>query len=349
MYWKPDELGAAMVLGDEWFGAVGAGDVCGGVCGQSPLAMAVSGSVALAGGEQLAGGGDVADRLFGGAGRSDGGGDCLPYPGIDGLAGVYLGGGLAVSAGAGAGLFAGVGVGGLGVWGYGVSAAPKRRKSHPGGGAGAAGGASRGLDGVGTALSPVGRMGNLGGALHAGTLGGAGAGAVRGGGVGLRCPPVGGGGAVVRQGWFWVASGVGLLLDQLSKYGVVHHFGLGESWPLWAGVFHLTYVLNTGAAFSLFAQGTAWLRWLSVLVSAGLLALAVVGPRLAVAEQWGYGLILAGAMGNGIDRFRLGAVIDFLDVRWINFPIFNLADVWINLGLVCLFWHYLRSQPRPNS
>uniref|UniRef100_UPI0030DA3401 signal peptidase II n=1 Tax=Synechococcus sp. C9 TaxID=102119 RepID=UPI0030DA3401 len=154
---------------------------------------------------------------------------------------------------------------------------------------------------------------------------------------------------MVRQGWFWVASGVGVLVDQLSKYAVVHHFGLGESWPLWAGVLHLTYVLNTGAAFSLFAQGTAWLRWLSVAVSAGLLALAVRGPRLAVAEQWGYGLILAGAMGNGIDRFRLGAVIDFLDVRWINFPIFNLADVWINLGLVCLFWHYLRSQFSKNS
>jgi signal peptidase II len=107
---------------------------------------------------------------------------------------------------------------------------------------------------------------------------------------------------------------------------------------------HITYVLNTGAAFSLFAQGTVWLRWLSVLVGLGLITLAVVA-RLSVLEQWGYGLILAGTVGNGIDRFRLGAVIDFLDWRWLGFPIFNLADVWINGGLVCLFWQYWRSRP----
>ncbi|MEN9243639.1 MAG: signal peptidase II [Gloeomargarita sp. DG02_5_bins_242] len=154
---------------------------------------------------------------------------------------------------------------------------------------------------------------------------------------------------MTRHGWFWGAAATGLLLDQLSKFWVVHHFGLGESWPLWPGVFHLTYVLNTGAAFSLFVEGTAWLRWLSVAVSVGLMTLAVAGSRLAVREQWGYGLILAGAMGNGIDRFRLGAVIDFIDVRWLGFPIFNWADVWINLGLVCLFWHYLRPKHSQDS
>ena len=53
-------------------------------------------------------------------------------------------------------------------------------------------------------------------------------------------------------------------------------------------------------------------------------------------EQSGYGFILAGAVGNGIDRFFLGHVIDFLDFRLINFPIFNLADVFINIGIFCL-------------
>jgi len=149
---------------------------------------------------------------------------------------------------------------------------------------------------------------------------------------------------VVKHGWFWVAAGLGVLLDQGTKHWVVGHLSLGESWPLWQGVMHITYVLNTGAAFSLFAQGTVWLRWLSVLVGLGLITLAVVA-RLSVLEQWGYGLILAGTVGNGIDRFRLGAVIDFLDWRWLGFPIFNLADVWINGGLVCLFWQYWRSRP----
>jgi len=152
---------------------------------------------------------------------------------------------------------------------------------------------------------------------------------------------------VSKHRWFWLAAGVGFLLDQFSKYWVVGHLGLGESWPLWPGVFHLTYVLNTGAAFSLFPQGTVWLRWLSVLVGLGLMTLAVVA-RLSPWEQWAYGLILAGTIGNGMDRFRLGAVIDFLDLRWLGFPIFNLADVWINVGLVCLFWQYLHTRPRPN-
>jgi signal peptidase II len=52
----------------------------------------------------------------------------------------------------------------------------------------------------------------------------------------------------------------------------------------------------------------------------------------------GYGCILAGAVGNGIDRFLFGHVIDFLDFRLINFPIFNLADVSINIGIAALLW-----------
>lgn len=53
-------------------------------------------------------------------------------------------------------------------------------------------------------------------------------------------------------------------------------------------------------------------------------------------DQLGYGLILGGAIGNGIDRFIHGYVVDFLDVRLINFAVFNLADVFINIGIACL-------------
>lgn len=135
---------------------------------------------------------------------------------------------------------------------------------------------------------------------------------------------------------FWIAAGVSLLLDRLTKYWVVQNFRLEEIWPLIPGVFHLTYVRNTGAAFSLF-QGEGWLRWLSLLVSLGLIALACFGPSLITWEQLGYGFILGGAMGNGIDRFiSEGGVVDFLQFRLINFPVFNLADVFINVGIVCL-------------
>ncbi len=138
---------------------------------------------------------------------------------------------------------------------------------------------------------------------------------------------------------FWVAAIAGFLADRLSKWWVISVFNLTsppESLPLWPGVFHFTYVTNTGAAFSLFTNGSGWLRWLSLVVSLGLGALAIWGPRLRRWEQWGYGFLLAGALGNGIDRFLTGEVVDFLDFRLIRFPIFNLADVSINLGIACL-------------
>lgn len=134
---------------------------------------------------------------------------------------------------------------------------------------------------------------------------------------------------------FWIAALISLGFDRFTKYWVVQNFEFKESWPLWPDVFHFTYVTNPGAAFSLF-PGAAWLRWLSLAVSLGLIALACFGPRFNPWEQAGYGLILAGALGNGIDRFVAGEVVDFLHFKLINFPIFNVADVSINLGIICL-------------
>lgn len=138
---------------------------------------------------------------------------------------------------------------------------------------------------------------------------------------------------------FWLSALLGLVLDRLTKFLVVYMFPLTippHTVPIVPGVFHITYVVNTGAAFSLFTQGVGWLRWLSLGVSVGLMILAWFGPVLRRWEQAGYGFILAGAIGNGIDRFILGRVVDFLDFRLIQFPVFNLADVFINVGIACL-------------
>jgi signal peptidase II len=135
---------------------------------------------------------------------------------------------------------------------------------------------------------------------------------------------------------FWVAALIGLILDQVTKQIVRQTFQLEQSIPLWPEVFHLTYVTNPGAAFSLFANQGAWLRWLSLGVSVGLAALALFSPPMHKLEQLGYGLILAGALGNGIDRFLSGEVVDFLEFRLIRFPVFNIADVCINIGILCL-------------
>lgn len=152
----------------------------------------------------------------------------------------------------------------------------------------------------------------------------------------------------IKNRLFWIAALVGLVLDQITKLWVAHTFELNQTLPLWEGVFHFTYVTNKGAAFSLFSEKGEWLRWLSLVVSLGLVTLAVWGPRLNAWEQAGYGFILAGALGNGIDRFLNGQVIDFLDFRLIHFPVFNLADVFINVGIACLLLAAFR-QPTPPS
>ncbi len=152
--------------------------------------------------------------------------------------------------------------------------------------------------------------------------------------------------------YFWLFAFLGLVLDRLSKFLVVYTFTLTvppATLPLLPGVFHLTYVVNTGAAFSLFNQGVGWLRWLSLGVSVVLLLMAWFGPKLSRWEQAGYGFILSGALGNGIDRFILGQVVDFLDFRLIQFPIFNLADVFINVGIGCLLLGIFSKPPTHSS
>jgi signal peptidase II len=149
-----------------------------------------------------------------------------------------------------------------------------------------------------------------------------------------------------KNRFFWIAAFVGLMLDQVTKYWVVQSMTLTQTIPIWEGVFHLTYVTNKGAAFSLFPGGVWWLRWLSLFVSLGLIAVGLFGSELNRWEQFGWGFVLAGALGNGIDRFAAGEVVDFLDFRLIQFPVFNFADVFINIGIICLLWAAFRKPPQ---
>jgi signal peptidase II len=146
---------------------------------------------------------------------------------------------------------------------------------------------------------------------------------------------------------FWLAAFIAFSIDQVTKYWVMQTFKLGQTLPIIQDVFHFTYVTNTGAAFSLFSGKVEWLRWLSLGVSLVLIGLALFGQLLNFWDQLGYGLILGGAMGNGIDRFILGYVVDFLDFRLINFAVFNMADSFISIGIACLL--IASFQKTPNS
>ena len=153
-----------------------------------------------------------------------------------------------------------------------------------------------------------------------------------------------------RKRSFWLVAILGIIIDQLTKYIVVQNFAaVGDTVPLWQDVFHFTYVINTGAAFSFFRGQVEILRWISLIVSVFLILFVWYSPKITQVEQLGYGFILAGAVGNGIDRFLFGYVVDFFDFRLINFPVFNIADIAINIGVIILLIFSFTISPKLDS
>lgn len=128
-----------------------------------------------------------------------------------------------------------------------------------------------------------------------------------------------------------------LCVDQLSKYIAVRSLSVGESVPLIHDIFHITLVHNTGAAFGMMSS-RVYLFIVIAVVSSGVILyfLKKRSDLLNVIERVALSFILGGALGNLIDRLRLGYVIDFLDFRvW---PVFNLADSFITVGAVLMTW-----------
>ncbi len=133
-----------------------------------------------------------------------------------------------------------------------------------------------------------------------------------------------------------------VLVDQLSKAWAVAHLAQRGSAPLLPGLLRLQLAYNSGAAFSLLRDSTLVLGLVSLAVS---LALVVWIQASGPLRRWqlpAAGLLLGGALGNGLDRWRLGTVVDFLELVPIRFPIFNGADVAINLAVLCLLIDLLR-------
>lgn len=127
-----------------------------------------------------------------------------------------------------------------------------------------------------------------------------------------------------------------VLLDQLSKAWASAQLTPGLATPLLPGLLQLRLVVNTGAAFSLLTGNAPLLGLVSAAVAAGLVLWIQTSDPLRPWQALGLGLLLGGALGNGIDRWRLGHVVDLLEAVPVSFPVFNLADVAINLAVLCL-------------
>ena len=129
--------------------------------------------------------------------------------------------------------------------------------------------------------------------------------------------------------------------DQLLKYWTVTHLALGESAPLLPGIVRLTRLHNTGAAWSSFSGKTGLLAVVTVVLMAAVVYLVV---RRIVRHPLGLCaamLVLGGGVGNMIDRVCRGYVVDMFDLEFISYPIFNLADIFVVVGVVLGAVYYL--------
>jgi signal peptidase II len=142
-----------------------------------------------------------------------------------------------------------------------------------------------------------------------------------------------------------------LFLDQVTKALVHGQMTLYQSIEIVPNFFHLTYLRNTGAAFGFLAGSRSPLRIIFfILISAmaiGCIFYLLKNLRLGQNTfAASLSLILGGAIGNLIDRLRMGEVIDFLDFHWYahHWPAFNVADSAITIGVLLLFWQMIRKK-----
>ena len=130
--------------------------------------------------------------------------------------------------------------------------------------------------------------------------------------------------------------------DQLSKLWVVQNIPLHGHHNAIAGLFHLSYVQNTGAAFSSF-EGMRWLFAVVFLIFAVGIVWEFSKKRLPFTsfDRWCIATVFAGGLGNMIDRVRLGYVVDMIQTDFMDFPIFNVADCFITCGCILLILHLI--------
>ena len=128
--------------------------------------------------------------------------------------------------------------------------------------------------------------------------------------------------------------------DQVTKFLTVANIPLYQDVPFLPGVLNLTYVQNTGAAFSSF-EGQQWLFALIFLVFTGLILFEYFKKPMGFAtfERWCIAAIYGGGLGNMIDRVRMGYVVDMIETSFMECPVFNVADCFITCGCILLMVH----------
>ena len=129
-----------------------------------------------------------------------------------------------------------------------------------------------------------------------------------------------------------------ILIDQFTKYIMFYNykFFVNKDFIL----FRLDFVKNYGAAFNILSGSRIFLSIISIVFSILLIYIILKINNLNSLDLYSYTFILGGTVGNGMDRILRGFVIDFINLNFINFPVFNIADISINIGFVFLIYSF---------
>jgi signal peptidase II len=146
----------------------------------------------------------------------------------------------------------------------------------------------------------------------------------------------------VRVGFFF---GTAVILDQVTKLIVRKAMDIGESYTVLGQFLRITYVENPGIAFGIRVGDGSLFTILSLLASVGVIVYLITHWDEGIGVKGSLALILGGAFGNLIDRIVYRQVVDFIDVgiKNIRWPVFNLADTAVVIGMVILFWSVFMS------
>ena len=132
-----------------------------------------------------------------------------------------------------------------------------------------------------------------------------------------------------------------VLIDQITKYLMFYNKELFINKDFL--LFKLDFAKNYGAAFNIFSGSRIFLSLISILFSILLIYLIFRKNTLNLFDLYSYSFILGGTIGNGIDRIFKGFVVDFINLNIINFPVFNIADISINIGFIFLLYNIFKN------
>ncbi len=132
-----------------------------------------------------------------------------------------------------------------------------------------------------------------------------------------------------------------ILVDQITKYlmSYNHKILLNKDFLL----FKLDFIKNYGAAFNILSGSRIFLSLISIIFSIIIIYLILRKNTLNSFNLYSYTFILGGTVGNGIDRIFKGFVVDFINLNFINFPVFNIADISINIGFFLLIYNIFKN------